>query len=104
MKIAPFIDDSIRITDFSSAVKVQGHGFTIQDLKSSLYIGGEKFDDNLFLASISNETAPRRGAIHLPWLNLDLGSFNASSKNTICVCWQAILILSICFRPKTEAK
>lgn len=79
LKIAPFIDDSIRITDFSSAVKVQGHGFTIQDLKSSLYIGGEKFDDNLFLASISNETAPRRGAIHLPWLNLDLGSFNASS-------------------------
>lgn len=79
LKIAPFIDDSIRITDFSSAVKVQGHGITIQDLKSSLYIGGEKFDDNLFLQSISNNTAPRRGAIHLPWLNLDLGSFKAST-------------------------
>ena len=77
LKIAPFIDDSIRITDFSSAVKVQGHGITIQDLKSSLYIGGEKFDNDLFLQSISNGTAPRRGAIHLPWLNLDLGSFNA---------------------------
>lgn len=79
LKIAPFIDDSIRITDFSSAVKVQGHGITIQDLKSSLYIGGEKFDDYLFLQSISNNTAPRRGVIHLPWLNLDLGSFNAST-------------------------
>ena len=79
LKIAPFIDDSIRITDFSSAVKVQGHGITIQDLKSSLYIGGEKFDNDLFLQSISNGTAPRRGAIHLPWFNLDLGSFNASS-------------------------
>ena len=79
LKIAPFIDDSIRITDFSSAVKVQGHGITIQDLKSSLYIGGEKFDNDLFLQSISNGTAPRRGAIHLPWLNLDLGSFNARS-------------------------
>lgn len=79
LKIPPFIDDSIRIRDFSSSVKVQGHGLTIQDLKSSLYIGGEKFDDNLFLASISNNTAPRRGAIHLPWLNVDLGSFNAST-------------------------
>lgn len=79
LKIAPFIDDSIRITDFSSAVQVQGHGLTIQDLKSSLYIGGEKFDNDLFLQSISNGTAPRRGAIHLPWLNVDLGSFNASS-------------------------
>ena len=77
LKIAPFIDDSIRITDFSSTVKIQGHGITIQDLKSSLYIGGEKFDNDLFLQSISNGTAPRRGAIHLPWLNLDLGSFNA---------------------------
>ncbi|OEJ16110.1 outer membrane assembly protein AsmA [Brachyspira hampsonii] len=79
LKIPPFIDDSIRIRDFSSSVKVQGHGLTIQDLKSSLYIGGEKFDDNLFLASISNNTAPRRGAIHLPWLNVDLGSFNTST-------------------------
>ena len=79
LKIPPFVDDSIRIRDFSSFVKIQGHGLTIQDLKSSLYIGGEKFDDNLFLASISNNTAPRRGAIHLPWLNVDLGSFNTSS-------------------------
>ncbi|EKV55989.1 hypothetical protein [Brachyspira hampsonii] len=79
LKIPPFIDDSIRIRDFSSYVKVQGHGLTIQDLKSSLYIGGEKFDDNLFLTSISNNTAPRRGAIHLPWLNVDLGSFNTST-------------------------
>ena len=44
-----------------------------------LYLGGEKFDDALFLASISNNTAPRRGAIHLPWLNVDLGSFNTST-------------------------
>ncbi len=79
LKVPPFIDDSIRIRDFSSSVKVQGHGITIQDLKSSLYIGGEKFDDNLFLASIQNNTAPRRGAIHLPWINIDLGSFNTSS-------------------------
>lgn len=79
LKIPPFVDDSIRIRDFSSFVKIQGHGLTIQDLKSSLYIGGEKFDDNLFLASISNNTAPRRGAIHLPWLNVDLGSFDTSS-------------------------
>ncbi len=79
LKIPPFIDDSIRIRDFSSSVRVQGHGITIQDLKSSLYIGGEKFNDNLFLASISNNTAPRRGAIHLPWINLDLGSFNTST-------------------------
>lgn len=79
LKIHPFIDDSIRIMDFSSSVRVQGHGLTIQDLKSSLYIGGEKFNDNLFLASISNNTAPRRGAIHLPWLNVDLGSFDTST-------------------------
>ncbi|MEI0485521.1 outer membrane assembly protein AsmA [Brachyspira intermedia] len=79
LKITPFIDDSIRIRDFSSSVRVQGHGLTIQDLKSSIYIGGEKFDDNLFLTSISNNTAPRRGAIHLPWLNVDLGSFNTST-------------------------
>ena len=79
MKIPPFVDDSIRIRDFSSSIKVQGHGVTIQDLKSSLYIGGEKFDDNLFLASISNNTAPRRGAIHAPWINVDLGSFNTST-------------------------
>ena len=79
LKIPPFIDDSIRIRDFSSSVKIQDHGVTIQDLKSSLYIGGEKFDDKLFLASISNNTAPRKGAIHLPWLNVDLGSFNTST-------------------------
>ena len=79
LKIPPFVDDSIRIMDFYSSVKIQGHGLTIQDLKSSLYIGGEKFDDALFLASISNNTAPRRGAIHLPWLNVDLGSFNTST-------------------------
>ncbi|KLI32613.1 AsmA family protein [Brachyspira hyodysenteriae] len=79
LKVTPFIDDSIRLRDFSSYVKVQGHGLTIQDLKSSIYIGGEKFDDNLFLTSISNNTAPRRGAIHLPWLNVDLGSFNTST-------------------------
>ena len=79
LKIPPFIDDSIRIMDFYSSVKIQGHGLTIQDLKSSLYIGGEKFDDNLFLTSISNNTAPRRGAIHLPWVNVDLGSFNTST-------------------------
>ena len=79
LKIPPFVDDSIRIRDFSSSIKVQGHGVTIQDLKSSLYIGGEKFDDNLFLASISNNTAPRRGAIHAPWINVDLGSFNTST-------------------------
>ena len=79
LKIPPFVDDSIRIIDFSSSIRVQGHGVTIQDLKSSLYIGGEKFDDNLFLASISNNTAPRRGAIHAPWINVDLGSFNTST-------------------------
>lgn len=79
LKVPPFIDDSIRIRDFSSSVRVQGHGVTIQDLKSSLYIGGEKFDDKLFVESISNNTAPRKGAIHLPWINVDLGSFNTST-------------------------
>lgn len=79
LKIPPFIDDSIRLVDFSSTLKVQGHGFIVQNLKSSLYIGGEKFDDVIFFQSISNNTAPRRGAIHIPWLNLDLGSFNMES-------------------------
>lgn len=79
LKIPPFIDDSIRLIDFSSTLKVEGHGLTVQNLKSSLYIGGEKFDNALFFDSISNNTAPRRGAIYMPWVRLDLGNFNAAT-------------------------
>lgn len=79
LKVGELIDDSIRLTDFSTSIKIDNHIITIQDLKSSLYIGGEKFDDKLFFQSIENNTAPRRGAIRIPWLNINLASFNTQT-------------------------
>lgn len=79
LKITPFIDDAIRIVDFQTSFKIEGHGLTIRDLQSDLYIGGERFDDELFFMSITNNTAPKKGAIYLPWMNIDLGNFKSDS-------------------------
>ncbi len=78
LNVAGLIDDAIRVTDFKAVFDINSHAVAIKDANASLYIGGEKKDSD-FYASVKNGTAPKEGAISIPWLIFDMGNFSPNS-------------------------
>ncbi len=74
INVPGLIDDAVRIVDFKAVFDINSHAVNMKDANASLYIGGEKRDSD-FYASVKNGTAPRRGAISIPWLSFDMGTF-----------------------------
>lgn len=75
LTIPGIIDDAIRIFNFKGVFSIDGANIMIEDAVSSLYIGGER-TDRRFFKSIEDGTAPKRGAISIPWFIFNLGNFS----------------------------
>ncbi len=78
LNIAGLIDDAIRVTDFKAVFDINSHAVAIKEATASLYIGGERKDAD-FYASVKNGTAPKEGAISIPWLLFDMGNFSPNT-------------------------
>ncbi len=78
INVPGLIDDAVRVTDFKAVFDISSHAVAIKDANASLYIGGEK-RDSAFYASVEDGTAPKRGAISIPWLIFDMGNFSPNT-------------------------
>lgn len=78
INVPGLIDDAIRVTNFKAVFDISSHAVAMKDANASLYIGGEKRDSD-FYASVKNGTAPKQGAISIPWLIFDMGNFSPNT-------------------------
>ncbi len=78
LNVAGIINDAVRITDFKGVFDINSHAIVLKDANASLYIGGER-NDRHFYHTVAEGTAPKQGAISIPWLTFDMGTFAPST-------------------------